>query len=71
MKTLEELLKMKVTTTASDGNTTPEFSPDFRLAVQNIHHDGVHIIIHPFGHNGDTLDFFVRGNQLSMVRIAE
>lgn len=67
MKTLEELLRMKVTINTTDGNTTPEFSPDFRVAVQNIHHDGVHIIVHPLGHNGETLDLFVRGNQLSNV----
>ena len=71
MKTIEELLRMKVTATTSEGNSTPEFSPDFRVAVQNIHHDGVHIIVHPLGHDGDTLDLFVRGNQLSNVGRSE
>lgn len=68
MKTLQELLEMKVTTKNSEGDTSPEFSPDFRVAVQAIHEDGVHIIIHPMYHNGDTLDFIVRGNLLSSVR---
>ena len=67
MKTLQELLEMKVTTTNLDGATSPEFSPDFRVAVQAIHEDGVHIIVHPMNHNGDTLDFLVRGNILSGV----
>ena len=67
MKTLQELLEMKVTTNNSEGDTSPEFSPDFRVAVQAIHEDGVHIIIHPMNHNGDTLDFLVRGNNLSGV----
>ena len=67
MKTLQELLEMKVTTKNSEGYTSPEFSPDFRVAVQAIHGDGVHIIIHPMNHNGDTMDLMVRGNDISMV----
>ena len=74
MKTLQELLEMKVTTTNIDGDTyidggdtSPEFSPDFRVAVQAIHEDGVHVIIHPMNHNGETLDLMVRGNTISMV----
>lgn len=67
MKTLQELLEMKVTTKNSEGDTFPEFSPDFRVAVQAIHEDGVHVIIHPMSHNGETLDLMVRGNTISMV----
>ena len=67
MKTLQELLEMKVTIKNNEGDVSPEFSPDFRVAVQAIHEDGVHIIIHPMNHNGDTIDFLVRGNTLSGV----
>jgi len=67
MKTLQELLEMKVTTKNNEGDTSPEFSPDFLVAVQAIHEDGVHIIIHPMDHNGDTLDFIVRGNIMTGV----
>ena len=67
MKTLQELLETKVTSKNIDGDTSPEFSPDFRVAVQAIHDDGVHIIIHPMSHNGETLDLMVRGNTISMV----
>ncbi len=59
MKTLEQLLK-----TPAQMRNGVRFIPDFRVAVQEETRDGVHIIIHPSGHNGDTLDFRVKGNNL-------
>ena len=61
---LEKLLKMKVKGENSVTKKEVEFSPDFRIAVQNITEKGVHIIVHANGHNSDTLDFLVKGNKL-------
>jgi len=66
MKTLEELLKMKVKTENFKGEEV-EITPDFRIAVQSTHVDGTHIIVHPLNHNGDTLDFVVKDNTLYPV----
>ena len=60
MKTLEQLLEMKVET-----RNGIKFTPDFRIAVQENKRGCTHIIIHPAGHNGDTLDFLVKGNALT------
>jgi len=57
--TLERLLRMQV---ESQG---VKVSPEFRLAVQRITDSEVTIIIHPNGHNGETLDYSVRGNTLT------
>jgi hypothetical protein len=61
--TLEELLRMTVPVPAGcvAAEGTP-MSPDFRVAVQEITEAGVHVIVHPFGHNGQTLDLLVSGN---------
>jgi len=63
VKTLENLLAMKVRT-----RNDIEFTPDFRVAVQGPKEGGTHIIIHPSGHNGDILDFIVKGNELIPFR---
>ncbi len=63
MITLEELLKTPVKMTNGK-----KFIPDFRVAVQEETPSGVHIIIHPSGHNGTTLDFRVKGNKLIAMR---
>ena len=63
MSTLENLLRMTVPAKDKDGNDI-NVTPEFRVAVQHIRDDGVHIIIHPNGHSGDTLDFVVSGNEL-------
>ena len=61
--TLEELLNTKVV----DDNKI-EFTPDFRVSVQNETEEGIHIIIHPYGYNGETLDFYVKGNTLTEIK---
>ena len=63
MKTLEELLKMKV-----HARNDTEFTPDFRVAVQSEKDGGQHIVIHPLGHAGDSLNFIVKGNKLIPYR---
>ena len=63
MKTLEQLFKMKLKT-----RNDIEFVPDFRIAVQSEKESGLHIIVHPLGHDGDTLDFIVQGNKLIPYR---
>ena len=64
MKTLQQLLEMKVKSEDMNGEEI-EITPDFRMAVQGIHEEGIHVIVHPMGHNGDTLDLLVKGNCLS------
>ncbi len=44
-----------------------EYSPPFEVAVQSITEEGVHIIIHPSGVNGDTLDYLVTGDTLKRL----
>lgn len=64
--TLEELLRMTVP--VGPGCVAPEgtpMSPEFRVAVQHVAEDAVHIIVHANGHDSETLDFEVRGNELS------
>lgn len=62
---LEELLRTKV---ESDGiNGKVQISPSFRVAVQSESDAGVHIIIHPDGYNGETLDYMVKGDDLSQI----
>ena len=65
---LEGLLRMTVPVPA--GCAAPEgtpTSPDFRVAVQSVREDGVHIIVHAEGHDSDTMDFLVRGNELAEI----
>lgn len=63
MKTLQELLEMKVQIEGTNGPV--EITPNFRVAVQGITESGgIHIIIHPSGYDGETLDFTVKGNTL-------
>lgn len=69
--TLEGLLRTKVD--AKDKDDTPiKISPEFRVAVQSLEGNGqfkgVHILIHPFGYNGKTLDFLVNGNELTLIQ---
>ena len=61
--TLQQLLEITVTSKDKDNNDI-EVSPDFRVAVQQDVDGGIHFIIHPYGHNGETLDFLVIGNEL-------
>lgn len=63
---LEQLLRTMVPAQNFDGDDI-EISPEFRVAVQSITPDGVHIIIHANGHNSDTLDFIVSGNELKAL----
>lgn len=64
--TLEDLLRKKVSGKDKDGDVV-YFPPEFRVSVQSVNTEGVHIIIHADGHNSDTLDFRVKGNTLSPV----
>jgi len=65
--TLEKLLKMQVESENSVTGEKVQCSPEFRVAVQNTEAEiggkkGVHVIIHASGHNSDTLDLLVAGN---------
>jgi len=64
MSTLEQLLNMKVRADTMQNGKEVFITPDFRITVQKKTLDGIHIIIHPMGHNGETLDFIVRDNTL-------
>lgn len=63
----DELLEMKVIGQDKDGNDI-ELSPEFRIAIQGKKMGGIHIIVHPIGHNGDTLDFIVKGNTFTLLK---
>lgn len=58
--TLQELLTTTVDMNGREG------LPDFRIAVQSQSKKGVHIIVHPFGYDGHTLDLLVKGNKLTV-----
>jgi hypothetical protein len=64
MKTLEDLLNTTVEAKDKDENPI-QIIPEFRVAVQADDLDGVRIIIHPMGYNGDTLDLVVKGNTVT------
>lgn len=69
--TLEDLLRTKVPMSKDThnvhGNDSMKVTPDFRVAVQEQTKKGVRIIIHPNGHNGATLDYWVVGDQLTAI----
>ena len=44
------------------------YPPEFRVAVQSKSDDGVHIIIHAVGHDGETLDLIVSGDEVVCLR---
>lgn len=67
MKTLEELLRTKVTSKFVSEGKRIEITPIFRVAVQGEADNAVHIIIHPQDYDGDTLDFLVTGNVLTPI----
>lgn len=61
MKTLEDLLRMKVQINGSKA------SPDFRVAVQCESESGVQVIVHALGHNSDTLALLVHGDEITKL----
>lgn len=67
MSTLEDLLRMKVKGISPVTKEPIEYSPEFRVAVQGESGDGVHVIVHANGHDSDTLDFIVSGNELKRL----
>lgn len=60
METLEDLLSMQIRT-----RNDIKFTPDFRISVQGKTEDGIHILVHPFGYNGETISYKVRGDKLT------
>lgn len=70
MKSLEDVLRFQVKGT-NWKNEVVEFSPDFRVAVQGFKDNSVHVIIHPSGHNGTTLDLLVTGNKVEVLSEAK
>ena len=65
--TLEKLLRMKVAARSSVTGEDVMVTPGFIVSVQGERDGGIHFIIHTDGYNGDTLDFVVRGNELTQV----
>jgi hypothetical protein len=64
---LQELLNTTYTS-KNIHNEPVEVSPDFRIAVQEkCNERGVRIIVHPIGMNGETLDLWVKDNNLSAL----
>lgn len=66
--TLEQLLRMKVKGRNLVNNKDVFYSPDFRIAVQEVDDNfGVRIIVHANGHNSDTVDFWVKNDTLTEI----
>jgi hypothetical protein len=65
--TLEDLLRMQVESYSPVRNEPVTVSPEFRVAVQEVGVHNVRIIIHANGHNSNTLDFLVEGNNLTQL----
>lgn len=64
--TIEELLSMKVL--SENHRQEPiQVSPEFRVAVQKITTEGVHIILHANGHDSDTLDLLVKDDKVTII----
>jgi len=66
--TFEKLLRMQIKGYSPVEGKSIEFSPDFRVSVQNLDAEfsgkkGVHIIVHADEHNSETLDLLVCGNK--------
>lgn len=38
---------------------------EYRMAIQNIKEDKVHVIVHPMGVDGSTIDLVVKGNKIT------
>lgn len=65
--TLEGLLRTKLET-KNGGTGEPVSVPhSFVVGIQHEDEDGVHFIIHPLGHSGETLDFVVAGDELTQL----
>jgi len=62
MKTLEQLLKIKAK--LRNGS---EFTPDFRISVQQETDDGVKVMIHPSGVRDNVLNFIIKDNEVKPV----
>jgi len=73
MSTLENLLRMQVsklpngTILRDKHGFVIAFTPEFRVAVQSITEDGVHVIIHANGHDSDTVDLLIKNNDVSVI----
>ncbi|WP_421921625.1 hypothetical protein [Marinobacter salarius] len=65
--TLEEQLKTKKIVRSPVTEQEVSVPLSFIVDVQEEREDGVHFIIHPLGHSGDTLDFVVNGNDLKAL----
>ena len=69
---LEKLLRMTVP--VGHGCVAPEgtpMSPEFRIAVQEVRENAVRVIIHANGHDSETLDRWVIGDQLLTLEAYE
>lgn len=66
--TLEELLGTTIPDAINPITCEPiDVRPDFRVAVQGPRAGGLHFIIHPNGHDGETLDFVAVGDTLKRL----
>jgi 16S rRNA U516 pseudouridylate synthase RsuA-like enzyme len=69
---VEQLFRMTVP--VGPGCISPEetpMSPEFRVAVQEVRDDAVRVIIHANGHDSETLDRWVIGDQLLTLEAYE
>lgn len=65
--TLEELLRMQVLQKMPN-NRVITYYPFFTVAVQGTSDQGVHFIIHAEGFDSETLDFWVKDNEITPIK---
>lgn len=64
--TLQDLLSMEVESTNISRGII-KVPPEFRVSVQEKTDQGVRIIIHADGHNSETMDLLVNGDNLTVL----
>lgn len=60
---LFDLLNMEIESQDKDGNSVM-VSPEFLMKVQTKTEDGIHVIVHPLGHGGTTIDLVVNPDSI-------
>ncbi len=65
---LEDMLRMKVSSTLTEQyGAIGKFTPDFRVAVQEVNDEGVRVIIHASGYDSDTFDLLIKSNSIEVI----
>ena len=63
---LFDLLSMEIESEDKDGNPVM-VPPEFLMKVQTKTEDGIHVIVHPLGHGGITIDLVVNPDSIAYL----